>query len=219
MKVGVICDDCWHPGKTIMEGLEPLSKQGIEFDYIQHASEWSSKWMDQQDAVILAKANQISSSDKTPWLTEEIQQRFQSYVEEGKGLLVLHAGTVGYRNEPVFYGLVGGVFQHHPESGPVSFAYTDKVLWGSPDTDVFAVHDEHYHMEVMEGRIQIFMTSKSEHGTQPAGWLREQGTGRVCVLTPGHFLQVFEQPEYQKMIGQALQWCAGGGQQDRIQSF
>ncbi|WP_169088296.1 ThuA domain-containing protein [Paenibacillus sp. PL91] len=212
MKVGVICNDCWHPGKTIVAGLEPLSKQGIEFDYIQHASEWSSKWMEQQDVIVLAKANHTSASDKTPWLTDDIQQQFQSYVEHGKGLLVLHAGTVGYRNEPVFFELVGGVFQHHPEAGPVTMAYTNNTLWGSANTDVFAVHDEHYHMEVNEERIQIFMTSKSEHSTQPAGWLREQGTGRVCVLTPGHFLQVFQQPEYQTIITQALQWCAGGKQ-------
>ncbi|HTG71945.1 MAG TPA: ThuA domain-containing protein [Candidatus Udaeobacter sp.] len=211
MKVGVICDDYWHPGKTIMAGLEPLSKQGFQFDYIQHASEWSSSWMDRQDVIVLAKSNQISASDKTPWLTEEIQQQFQSYVEHGKGLLVLHAGTVGYRNEPVFFGLVGGVFQHHPESCPVTMTYTDKALFGSPAAEDFTVHDEHYHVEVIESRIQVFMTSVSEHGTQPAGWLREQGEGRVCVLTPGHYLSVLQQPEYQSAIGHALQWCCDGG--------
>lgn len=211
MKVGVICDDYWHPGKTIMAGLEPLSKQGFQFDYIQHASEWSSSWMDRQDVIVLAKANQISASDKTPWLTEEIQQQFQSYVEHGKGLLVLHAGTVGYRNDPVFFGLVGGVFQHHPESCPVTMTYTDKALFGSPAAESFSVHDEHYHMEVIEERIQVFMASVSEHGTQPAGWLREQGEGRVCVLTPGHFLSVLQQPEYMAAILHALQWCGGGG--------
>lgn len=214
MKVGVICDDYWHPGKTVMAGLEPLSKQGFRFEYIQHATEWSGSWMDRQDVIVLAKSNQISASDKTPWLTEEIQQQFQSYVEHGKGLLVLHAGTVGYRNEPVFFGLIGGVFQHHPESCPVTMTFTDKVLFGSPAAEDFTVHDEHYHVEVIEERIQVFMTSVSEHGTQPAGWLREQGEGRICVLTPGHFLSVLQQPEYQSVIGHALQWCCGGGSQN-----
>lgn len=215
MKVGVICDDYWHPGKTIIAGLEPLSKKGFQFDYIQHASEWSRNWMEQQDVVVLAKANQISASDKTPWLTDEVQQQFLSYVEKGKGLLVLHAGTVGYRNEPVFFELVGGVFQHHPESCPVTITYTDNALPGSSDLLGFSVHDEHYHMEVIEDWIQVFMTSMSEHGSQPAGWLREQGEGRVCALTPGHFLPVLQQPEYQNAIEHALRWCGGGQLQEK----
>lgn len=209
MKVGVICDDYWHPGTLIKEGLEPLSELGFSFHYIQHASEWSLAWMDQQDVIVLAKSNQISASDKTPWLTEEIQQQFQRYVEDGKGLLVLHAGTVGYRDQPVFFELVGGVFQHHPEACPVKIAYTDKALGLAEEQEGFSMHDEHYFMEVIEDRIKVFMTSESEHGTQPAGWQREQGKGRVCALTPGHFLPVLQQREYQTAIKHALKWVGG----------
>ncbi|MGO4698099.1 ThuA domain-containing protein [Paenibacillus sp. 2TAB26] len=209
MKIGIICDDCWHPGKLIKEGLELLGKQGFQLDYTQHASEWSRAWMDQQDVVVLAKSNQVSATDTTPWLTEEIQLQFQSYVEQGKGLLVLHAGTVGYRDEPVFFELVGGVFQHHPAACSVTIVYKDETPWDKVLAQDFTVHDEHYFMEVIDDRIQVLMTSESEHGTQPAGWIREQGEGRVCVLTPGHLLSVLQMEEYQATIKQALKWCGG----------
>ncbi|WP_162341439.1 ThuA domain-containing protein [Paenibacillus paridis] len=208
MKVGVICDDYWHPGQMIKEGLGLLEEQGFQFDYKQHASEWSPSWMQQQDVILLAKSNQISASDKTPWLTEEVQQAFHGYVEQGNGLLVLHAGTVGYRDEPVFYELIGGVFQHHPEAGSVTIDFTDVNLLGGKAAQGFAVHDEHYFVEVLEERVNVFMTSQSEHGSQPAGWFREQGKGRVCVLTPGHFLHVLQHPEYQIALANALHWCA-----------
>lgn len=209
MKVGVICDDYWHPGKRVMQGLEPLENQDYPFEFVQHPSEWSRAWMDQQDVIVLAKSNQISASDSAPWLTEEIQQQFIGYVEQGKGLLVLHSGTVGYRNEQLFYELVGGVFQSHPEACPVTIAYTDGSLLDISDARSFTVHDEHYYVEVIDERIQVFMTSTSEHGTQPAGWLREQGQGRICVLTPGHFLPVLQHPDYQATIKSALKWCSG----------
>ncbi|OMF18889.1 hypothetical protein BK133_30200 [Paenibacillus sp. FSL H8-0548] len=209
MKIGVICDDYWHPGKNIIEGLKHLTRQGFQLDYNQHASEWSPSWMEQQDVIILAKSNQISATDQTPWLTEEIQHYFQSYVEQGNGLLVLHSGTVGYRNEPIFYELIGGVFEHHPEACPVAIAYTDQSALGGAAVQGFTVHDEHYFVETLEERIQVFMTSHSEYGIQPAGWLREKGEGRVCVLTPGHFLHVLQLPEYEIAIENALNWCGG----------
>jgi type 1 glutamine amidotransferase len=209
LKVGVICDDFWHPGKVVIGGLEHLIKQGFQLSYNQHASEWSPSWMEQQDVIIVAKSNQTSADDKTPWLTEEIQRYFHSYVEQGKGLLALHSGTVGYRNEPIFFELVGGVFQHHPEACPVTIAYTDEAALGDTVIHGFTVHDEHYFVETLDERIQVFMTSHSEHGIQPAGWLREQGKGRVCVLTPGHFLHVLQQPEYEIAIKNAILWCAG----------
>ncbi|CAM4382806.1 type 1 glutamine amidotransferase [Paenibacillus endophyticus] len=208
MKIGVICDDYWHPGKLVTEGLELLSEQGYTFHYIQHASEWSREWMNEHDAVVLAKSNQVSAVDETPWLTPDIQQQFQSYVEEGKGLLVLHAGAVGYRAEPLFYELVGGVFEHHPEACPVTISSLNEELGIAIAQGTYTIHDEHYFMEVIDERIQVFMQSESVHGTQPAGWVREQGKGRVCVLTPGHFLHVLQHTDYQATIKNAINWVS-----------
>ncbi|CAN5509301.1 hypothetical protein BH10CHL1_BH10CHL1_18130 [soil metagenome] len=47
----------------------------------------------------------------------------------------------------------------------------------------------------------------SRHGTQPGGWTRLEGDGRVCVLTPGHNLEVWLDPSYQILLGNALRWC------------
>jgi type 1 glutamine amidotransferase len=51
------------------------------------------------------------------------------------------------------------------------------------------------------------MISRSEHDEQPAGWRRTDGAGRVAVLTPGHNLEVWLHPSYQKLILNALRWC------------
>ncbi|WP_138755620.1 ThuA domain-containing protein [Paenibacillus sinopodophylli] len=210
MKIGVICGDYWHPRKLIMDGLELLREHGYQLDYLQLASEWSQEWMAQYDAIVLAKSNELSAEDRSPWLTQEIQEGFRSYVEGGKGLLVLHAGTVGYRNEPIFYELIGGVFTHHPEACPVTITSTDEQLDVTAGVASFTVHDEHYFMETLDERIKVFLQSESEHGTQPAGWIREQGNGRVCVLTPGHFLHVLQLPEYQNALKRAINWVGAG---------
>lgn len=44
---------------------------------------------------------------------------------------------------------------------------------------------------------------------QQGGWWREEGDGRVCVLTPGHNAEVWVHPEFQTLLRNALLWCAG----------
>jgi type 1 glutamine amidotransferase len=53
----------------------------------------------------------------------------------------------------------------------------------------------------------VFMTTSSEHGTQPAGWTRTEGEGRVCVLSPGHNAEVWLHPSFQALLRSALLWC------------
>ena len=61
----------------------------------------------------------------------------------------------------------------------------------------------------VNGDIEVFMHTVSDHGAQPGGWLRHEGKGRVCVLTPGHFPPVFEDPNFQQLLRNALAFCRG----------
>jgi uncharacterized protein len=61
-------------------------------------------------------------------------------------------------------------------------------------------------MALDDPQAEVFLTTTSEHGSQPGGWLRTQGAGRVCVLTPGHNLPVWQHPSFQALLGNALDW-------------
>jgi type 1 glutamine amidotransferase len=71
----------------------------------------------------------------------------------------------------------------------------------------FTVFDEHYFMHLDDAGAEIFLTTTSEYGAQPGGWTRYEGDGRVCLLTPGHNLDVWLHACYQALIGNALRWC------------
>jgi len=122
--------------------------------------------------------------------------------------LAIHSGTAEYRETPVLRQLLGGVFDHHPKQCPV----TVTPQAGHPLTagsSAFTLKDEHYFMAMNDDSVDIFLTSSSEHGEQPAGWTRTEGAGRVCVLTPGHNVEIWLEPAYQALISNALHWCAG----------
>jgi type 1 glutamine amidotransferase len=107
---------------------------------------------------------------------------------------------------PVLRNVLGGVFTHHPEQCPVTMEpKTGHLL--SEATPSFTVTDEHYHMALDDPRADVFLITRSEHGEQPGGWRRNEGTGRVAVLTPGHNLEVWLQPAYQSLLLHSLRWC------------
>jgi len=208
MRALVICDDYWHPAAVVREGLGALGDAEFQFDWIEDAHEWSAERMAGYTLVVLAKSNNVSAADRSPWVTEAVEQAFAEYVRGGNGLLVVHSGTAGYADMPILRGLMGGTFLKHPPQCPVTVVPKE----GHPLTAgvvPFTVQDEHYQMALDDAAADLFLTTTSEHGTEPGGWTRAEGQGRVCVLTPGHNVEVWLHPSYQAQLRNALRWCSG----------
>lgn len=206
MQTLVLCDDRWHPARVPREGLSGLKEKGFAFDWIEDARDWSAKRMAAYPLVILTKSNHISSADWSGWMTDDVQSAFADYVRRGNGLLAIHSGTADYQEMTVLRSLLGGVFTHHPEQCAVNMEpQTDHPL--TTDIPPFTLKDEHYFMAMYDPQVDVFMTTRSKHGQQPAGWRRTEGTGRVAVLTPGHNLEVWLHPSYQALLLNALRWC------------
>jgi type 1 glutamine amidotransferase len=205
MRTLVICDDYWHPADTVREGLATLNDPDLQFDWIEDAVDWSAARMAAYPAVLFAKSDNVSATDQSAWVTDAVQDAFVDYVRQGGGLLAVHSGTV-YAQEPVMRGLIGGAFVRHPKQCPV----TVEPKEGHPLTagsKPFTLVDEHYIMELDDQAADVFVTTTSEHGTQPGGWTRIEGEGRVCVLTPGHNVEVWQHPSFQALLVNGLDWC------------
>jgi type 1 glutamine amidotransferase len=207
MRVLVLCDDFWHPASTPQQGLAALGNCGFEFDILENALDWSAEKMAAYPLVLLAKSNNISSTDQTNWASEETQEAFKAYVGQGNGLLVVHSGLAGYQQALTLRALIGGVFTHHPAQCPVTIQpQAGHAL--TRGANAFTLIDEHYFVDLDDAAAHVFLTTTSENGAQPGGWTRTVGKGRVCVLTPGHNLEVWLHPSFQTLLLNALQWCS-----------
>ena len=206
MKILVLCDDYWHPARVPREGLGALTGTEFAFDWIENARDWSPETMMGYPLVILTKSNNVSSIDLTEWMTDTVQATFSDYVHKGNGLLAIHSGTAEYEQKPVLRRLLGGVFVHHPEQCPV----TVNPRAGHPlsaGAAPFTLTDEHYFMALDDPQADVFVTTTSEYGEQPGGWTRTEGRGRVAVLTPGHNVEVWLHPSFQRLLRNSLRWC------------
>jgi type 1 glutamine amidotransferase len=205
MRVLVLCDDHWHPASVVRAGLKGLEERGFEFDWVEDASDWSAERIAEYPVVLLSKSDKMSADNDRSWVSEKVQRAFVEHVRAGWGLLAVHSGTV-YAQVPEMRRLLGGAFVRHPEQCPV----TVKPQEGHPLTAgsvPFTALDEHYFVDLDDAEADVFMTTRSEHGTQPGGWTRQEGKGRVCVLTPGHNVEVWQQPSFQALLDNALRWC------------
>jgi len=225
MRVLLLCDDRFHPGSIPIAGCEPLKEKGFELDIIQNANEFDPAKLGSYATVIMSKSDHTSNQDLSPWKTDAIQDAFVKYVENGGGLLVSHSGTVAGTHTDKLNKLVGCRFTHHPPKCPV----TVQAMKPHPITEgvgMFCETDEHYHLEILANDIDILAAAyappqgdESKYKTEPnnntpggivaTGYVRTQGKGRVCVLTSGHTLEAWLNPDFQRMLVNALGWCAG----------
>ena len=206
VKTLVLCGDHWHSPHIAREGLGALAGTEFSFDWIEDAQDWSPEIMVQYPLIILTKSDNVSSTNQTGWMTDSVQRAFADYVHKGNGLLAIHSGTAGYAEKPVLRSLLGGVFVHHPEQCPVTMIpRAEHPL--SAGIAPFTLKDEHYFMALDDSQAEVLMTTRSEHGEQPGGWRRRDGSGRVVVLTPGHNLEIWLHPSFQMLVRNAIHWC------------
>lgn len=208
-RILVFCDDLYHPAATVRTGLAPLTAAGFAFDWVENAAGWDPGILAEYRLVLLSKSNVCSARDKTPWLAGSSEGVLGDFVRAGGGLVAVHSGTAGWKDWPAVRALLGGVFDRHPPPCPVNV----EPRVGHPLTAgvsvPFTIHDEHYQMIMDDSAVDVFLHTRSAHGLQPAGWTRREGAGSVCVLTPGHFAEVWLQPDYQRLLANALLWGSG----------
>ena len=211
MRTLVLCDDSAHPAALTRDGLTGLGDCGYEFEWLENPDDWSAERMANYPLVIFSKANNRSRGESAPWATEEIGAAFVDYVRRGNSILFLHSGTALYTNAPSLCTLMGGVFVRHPAQCPVTVEpVADHPL--TAGSTPFTLKDEHYQMAMNDPNVDLFLHTTSEHGTQPAGWTRQEGNGRVCVMTPGHNLEIWHHPAYQALLRNTLAWCRATAQ-------
>jgi len=220
MRVLLLCDDRFHPGNIPAEGITPLKEKGFEIDVIQDASKFDPATLGDYAVVVMSKSDHTSMHDHSPWRTEEVQDAFVKYVENGGGLLASHSGTVAGENTDKLNKLVGCRFTQHPAVCPV----TVQPVKPHPVTNgvgMFCENDEHYNLEILANDVEILAAAYAAPqgvegekgydpgGIMPAAYVRTQGKGRVCMLTPGHTPEVWHNTHFRQMLVNALNWCAG----------
>ena len=229
INVLLICDDYWHPAEIVEKGIRAFSENcpGYRFDIVHDGKDiLTPEMLERYPVIINAKNNSINSANKEPWfeagVSEVCPAQIREYVEKGGHLIVIHSGSAfnekmleGYsenftKPNSEYIDLVGCRFLYHPPRCETTYHVAAKehpVMKGVED---FTVRDEHYHLDVFADPVEVILTSSSESGGEGiiAGYEKKAGEGIILVLTPGHNLDVWLHPQFQKMLKNAIDYCA-----------
>lgn len=210
----VLCDDLWHPAEVIEKGLAAIAQDKYRFDVVKTAKDiLTPERLGGYPAVICCKSDCVNLGNSAPWfeegVTEVMAPEFEAYIRQGHGFLAVHSGLAyGKDGYKAYKDMVGMQFNGHPPRCAVKVHVTHPEHPVAQGVRDFDIRDEHYRIELTCDDAEVFVESASEKGgVQPAGYTRFMGEGRLCALTPGHTLDVWLAPDFQRLLLNGLAWC------------
>jgi type 1 glutamine amidotransferase len=189
----------------------------ITFQAVEHPNAYSSltanaarKW----DVLLLYDMQQN--------IPEDAQANLIARLKEGKGLVVLHHALCSYQHWPEYAKIAGGQYYldkatvdgvEHPASTykhdvdfKVHVADTNHpVTRGVKD---YETHDETYHDFGVGKDSHPLLTTDEPTSSKVIAWSKTYKAARVVTIQSGHDHAGYENPNFQKMLRQAIRWVA-----------
>lgn len=218
----VLCGDIWHPAEVIKSGFSYLTDYFDQMTFMEDAKDMlTAADLAAYDLVICCKGNHLTGGNNVSWFEESVNEctprDFEEYVRQGGGFLAVHAGcSFSEKGMPEncltpckeYIDFVGCRFVTHPARCPVTYQVVDDTHPVTAGVENFCERDEHYQIDMTAADARILMESVSESAaTMPAAYVREMGQGRLCALIPGHIRAVWQNPAFQKLLVNAINWC------------
>ena len=201
----IVWDDYYHPEANYREAVRKSFEENEMWNVTK--THRVRDLLETEERVDLCIHFTVGLPEGESGLTIEEQEQMKTMVEEGMGMMVIHAGMACIQDGTPLFELARGRFASHPE--PHYDVYCTKLPGCThpimDGIEPFITADEHYFCKVDIENVCPILVSCSDAGTEIAGWAHTVGKGRVCSLTPGH-----NHPMLIKMrplMESAAQWC------------
>ncbi len=184
------------------------------------------------DAALMQRVDLVMQCVTMSTIERDEVQGLRAAVEAGTGLAGWHGGIAdSYRNSADYLHMIGGQFACHPGKHPSErvgeqsdnyVPYTVNMLPAAADHPVtagiedFDLVTEQYWV-LSDDYVDVLATTTQQvrdwdpwHRpvTSPAVWTRTWGQGRIFVCTPGHRVDVLQQPQVDTLVKRGLLWAS-----------
>jgi len=184
------------------------------------------------DADYLATVDLIVQSNTMATIKREEFDRLRQAIENGTGFAGWHGGIAdSYRNNADYLQLVGGQFAAHPGKAPEERIgeqtdnyrpYTIEMLPAAAEHPItkgisdfeltteqyWVLHDDYNDVLATTTQAVRPWDPWTRPVTSPAVWTRQWGKGRIFVSTPGHHVDILENPNVRTIIERGLLWAS-----------
>jgi type 1 glutamine amidotransferase/glyoxylase-like metal-dependent hydrolase (beta-lactamase superfamily II) len=207
----VLLGDQPHEPGHIEEGLRPVFEAtGVVPHFAVDVRALSAENLARVQLLVICRdgLQRPKGGANYVWMTPEQEQEVVAFVERGGAFLNLHNALGLYPEGGPYLKLAGGRYTGH---GPLERFRVEVVDRDHPITrgvENFSVADEQHTPVPDLEKVHLLLRSRSDDGKMAAaGWAYEPGRGRVCHLAPGHTREALLHPMYQRLLGNAVDWC------------
>jgi uncharacterized protein len=166
------------------------------------------------DVIVLYNMSQKISPQR--------QQNFLKLLDKGVGLVAVHHAIAAFQGWPEYGKIIGGKYflSERVENG-VSHRRSDykeglnfrihiedknhPITSGLID---FIVNDETYQYYFVDPSVKALLTTDSPTSEKIIGWISSYRKARICYIQPGHGAPAYANPNYRRLLTQAIVWSA-----------
>jgi type 1 glutamine amidotransferase len=152
-------------------------------------------------------------------LDDDGRKNLRDFVEDGKGVVVLHHALLNYQSWAWWSEeVVGGRYRLQREGpSPSSSVKDGQQIDASPAAAhpvldgiaPFRITDEAYKNLAMSPRISPLLTTDNPASDAVLAWIGPCRTSRVVAIQLGHGHSAFGHPSYRALVHNAVLWAAG----------
>ena len=73
----------------------------------------------------------------------------------------------------------------------------------------FQIHDETYSGYYVAPGVKVLLTTDHPKNNPQLAWTTSYGKSRVCYLMLGHDGKAYQNPNYSRLVCQAIRWADG----------
>ncbi|HKJ67542.1 MAG TPA: ThuA domain-containing protein [bacterium] len=169
-----------------------------------------------------ARADVLVFYDMYDTISSRQQSEFTALLEQGAGMVFLHHSLASYQEWEEFLHVVGGRYHLEPytEGGdtiaastyrhdveiPVEIHDSDHpVTSGLED---FVIHDEVYGNCQILPEVHPLLKTNHPESLPYLAWTNKYKNSRIVYIQLGHDAHAYRDPNYQRLVRQAIIWTA-----------
>ncbi|MBD3418503.1 MAG: hypothetical protein GF398_00145 [Chitinivibrionales bacterium] len=205
----LVLGGAWHDFDEFEATLSPiLRNEGYNLEATRDHTCFAELHNSSIDAVLLYTSlgntfdGKRHGKDLKPGQTKALRQ----WVRNGKGLLGVHGASISAKENRSYRELIGGRFEKHPKPFEFTLYPFHTRNQFTKGIAPFAVADEFY-LHNSNTDVEICLGALYKDEVHPMAWSRQEGSGHVAYLSPGHFPAVWNNEIWQTILLRMLAWC------------
>lgn len=149
------------------------------------------------------------------------QEAYISLLEKGTSMIFLHHALVSYQNWPEFIKILGGQYHTNPvmvngdtlkanyeHDVDIPVKVEDKKHPVTRGISDFEIVDEVYGDVEILPRIKPLLSTTHPKSMRYLAWINHYGNSDVIYIQLGHGPSGYSNPNFRKLIQQAIEWSA-----------